>query len=185
MSRTIQKRWKWSEKHQKVQSYTERWSYSTVRRTQNNRTVIKDVKSRATGASAGSWEFRPNTSITPLSSGTKMASVSVTYRPEQLAAVIAHNGPASLPRHLPLQQYTAMSVAIIQETATKEHHPNSCTTKYSRQRFWHAPLHSQLESKKKKKSRHLFPNTLQVWAVRVVWCAWLPAIYQWHHAVGF
>lgn len=78
------------------------------------------MQSRAAGRPAETEQHNKNNPLTVLSSGTKTASLSVTSRPEQLATLMAHNGPAGLLlRRLPLQHFTALSTAIIQQTATR------------------------------------------------------------------
>lgn len=78
------------------------------------------MQSRAAGRPAETEQHNKNNPLTVLSSGTKTASLSVTSRPEQLATLMAHHGPAGLLlRRLPLQHFTALSTAIIQQTATR------------------------------------------------------------------
>ena len=81
---------------------------------------VQHMQSRAAGRPAETEHHNKNNPLTVLSSGTKTASLSVTSRPEQLATLMAHNGPAGLLlRRLPLQHFTALSTAIIQQTATR------------------------------------------------------------------
>lgn len=81
---------------------------------------VQNVQSRAAGRPAETEQHNKNNPLTVLSSGTKTASLSVTSRPEQLATLMAHHGPAGLLlRRLPLQHFTALSTAIIQQTATR------------------------------------------------------------------
>lgn len=94
-----------------------------------NSAVIKEARRGVTSPDY-------NTSITPRSLGTEMTSVSVAYRPEQLAAVIAHNGPGQLAAPSPSAAvHSDVSCNYTGKLPLKEHHPNSCTAKYTRQRF--------------------------------------------------